>query len=157
MNLLYISCLVAVFTVPDIDTSFKSYMDYRAITDEDSMQYKLQQEAYTDNNGLRKVGDYYCVALGSYYGSEIGQCYLITLDTGDSFKAILADQKADSDTDENNQYTETDNGGNVVEFVVDVKKLPGAVRWQGTVSAIDGFNGSIESIEPIEYMEVCGR
>lgn len=35
-------------------SSFKSYMDYRALTDTSSTQYEMQQCAYTDDNGLRK-------------------------------------------------------------------------------------------------------
>lgn len=158
MNKILLGCVVtaAVLTVPDIDTDFKAYMDYKAITNTRSPQYALQKEAYTDKNGLRKVGDYYCVALGSYYGSEIGQCYLITLDTGDSFKAILADFKADGDTDDAHQYHPmSDGAGNVVEFVVDTQALPHDVRWTGTVSVLEGFSGSVESIEEITYMEKC--
>ena len=148
---------VGALAVPQIDTDFKAFMDYTAITNKKSPQYALQAEAYTDDNGLRKVGDYYCVALGSYYGTEIGQCYIITLDTGVSFKAILADAKADCDTDETHRYHPMRGGaGNIVEFVVDTPELPRAVRWSGTVSSIEGFEGSVESIEPVEYTEKCG-
>ena len=30
------------------DSSFKAYMDYRCITDTSSVQYEMQQQAYTD-------------------------------------------------------------------------------------------------------------
>ena len=41
------------------------------------------------------VDDCYCAALGSYYGSNIGQKYLIRLSSGKQFKIILCDQKSD--------------------------------------------------------------
>lgn len=53
--------------LPPLDTSFKSYMDYRTITSTTSDQYALQKQAYTDEFGLRKVGGFYCIALGTYY------------------------------------------------------------------------------------------
>lgn len=34
----------------ETDGEFKSYMSYTAITDEDSMQYKMQEGAWTDEN-----------------------------------------------------------------------------------------------------------
>ena len=50
--------------IPNCDTSFKSYMDYRYITNKASDQYKLQLSAWTDNMGLRRVDDYYLVEIG---------------------------------------------------------------------------------------------
>lgn len=149
MNVATIICAAALL-VPRIDTDFKAYMDWRCITNTASQQYALQQKAVTDENGLRKVGEYYCVALGSYYGSEIGTCYKVTLDTGESFNAILADQKADCDTDRTHRYHPMKTGGNVVEFVVDVQALPKSARRAGSISAIEGFEGNITSIEVIE-------
>ena len=144
-----------MFSVPEnIDTDFKSYMDYKYITCKSSPQYKLQQFAYTDDNGLRKVDDYYLVALGSYYSTTVGDCFKVTLDTGESFKVMLGDCKADCDTDSTNMYHPMRNGGgNVIEFIVDTKSLPKDVRRMGTVSAIDIFEGDVESIEKIEYEE----
>lgn len=51
------------------DSSFKAYMDYRCITDTSSVQYEMQQQAYTDGRGFRKIGDDYCVALGTGFTS----------------------------------------------------------------------------------------
>lgn len=60
--------------VPNINSSFKTYMDYRTITNKSSAQYKLIQEwAWADCegflrcNGERDLGiadDYYLIALG---------------------------------------------------------------------------------------------
>jgi len=143
-----------MFEVPDVDTEFKAYMDYRAITNTRSSQYKLQKQAWTDENGLRRFDDYYLVAMGSYYSSTVGDCFKITLDSGETFKCMIGDCKADCDTDSEHMYHPmTEGRGNVIEFIVDTKKLPKEVRTMGTVSAIDIFEGDVESIEKIEYIE----
>lgn len=37
------------YEIPNLDTSFKAYMDYRCITDETSQQWEIQQKAWTDS------------------------------------------------------------------------------------------------------------
>lgn len=144
-----------MLSVPeDIDTDFKAYMDYKCITNTKSPQYKLQQYAWTDEYGLRRLDDYYLVAMGSYYSSTVGDCFKITLDTGETFDVMIGDCKADCDTDSEHMYHPmSDNRGNVIEFIVDTKSLPKDVKWMGTVSAIDIFEGNIESVEKIQYVE----
>ena len=126
---------------------FKCYMDYRAITSTGSPQYQLQQEAYTDEYGLRKVDDFYCVALGSAFGSEIGARYIITLGNGNQVPAILADQKADQHTTPDNTR---DYGGAVIEFVVDTPALPPTVRQSGSVGSIPEFAGEVVEIRRLD-------
>lgn len=126
---------------------FKCYEDYRALTDTSAPQYQLQLEAWTDEYGLRKVDNFYCIALGSAYGSEIGAKYLITLSNGNEFLAVLADQKADCDTVDG--HTRDINGA-VIEFVVDTDRLPQEVKTMGDISAIDYFNGSVEKIRRLK-------
>lgn len=126
---------------------FKCFEDYRAITDTGSPQYRLQQEAWTDANGLRRINGFYCIALGSAYGSRIGELYIVTLSTGREFLAILADQKADRDTVDGHTR---DRNGAVVEFLVETEALPEAVRNTGDVSAIPGFEGSVEKIRRVK-------
>lgn len=123
--------------------SYKCYMDYRCITDTSSPQWELQQGAWTDENGLRRVGDRYCVALGSAFGSTIGTNYIIELETGEMLRCVLADQKADRDT--NAEHT-ADMNGAVIEFVVDTPCLSDTVRSMGDISYIEGFNGKVEKI-----------
>lgn len=127
--------------------AFKCYEDYRAITATGSSQYQLQQEAWTDANGLRRVGGFFCIALGSAYGSEIGAKYLIKLDTGTTFLAILADQKADRDTVQGHTR---DRNGAVIEYLVETEALPPAVRHSGDISAVPGFEGNVERIWRID-------
>lgn len=133
--------------VPAGNTAFKSYMDFRAITNHRSAQWKLQEEASTDEHGLRVYDGYYVVALGSYYATSIGDKFEITLDNGTSFKAIVGDFKADVHTDYFNQYYPMANGKkNIVEFIVDVNELDGYARKMGDISVIDGFDGNVTKI-----------
>ena len=125
---------------------FKSYTDYRMLS-RSSAQWKLQEQAYTDENGLRKIGDAYLVAMGSYYGTALGTKYQVTLSNGNSFTVMLCDCKADRHTDGNNQVCTTN--GSVIEFYVDTDVMPSIVRKMGTVGALDKFSGGIVSIEKI--------
>lgn len=134
-----------VLNVPTEISNFKSYMDYRIITR--GAQFELQQQAYTDSNGCRKVGNYFCIALGSYYGSEIGAKYRIRLSDGTSFLGILADQKADKDTNSTNQYTIYNK--DIIEFIVDTNKLPPAVQLSGSLSSLEKFEGKVVGIDKL--------
>lgn len=141
--------------IPDCDTSFKSYMDYNCITDDTTKQWELQQTAYTDEYGLRKVGTDYCVAVGSYYSETVGERFKIILDNGNEFTVIISDLKQDKHTDSSNRYSPVydENGNfysaNVLEFIVDVDQLHSMVTTLGTVSYYDEFEGNIVSIEKI--------
>lgn len=147
MNILCAAAVLSALTVPDMDTSFKAYEDYRRITNSRSMQYRMQQKAETDDNGLRVYHGRYMVALGTYYGS-VGDELTVTLDTGEVIDIVIGDIKADATTDKTNRYHPMDDGGaNVLEFIVDTKKLSGDVKWAGDISEIDGFEGNVEKIE----------
>lgn len=143
---------ISTYIVPEGDTSFKAYMDYRTITNTSTPQYDLQKRCYTDCDGFRRQTDDYVVALGSYYSTEIGDRFEITLDTGVTFTAILGDQKADCDTDDLNQYTPigSDNKKNVVEFVVDADQISKKSRMLGDMSNSYGFTGNIISIRRLD-------
>ena len=138
------------YDVPTGDTSFHGYMDYACITDTNSLQYQFQMNCWTDSQGIRRQGDDVCIALGSYYGTEIGTRYLITTDSGNSFTAVLADCKADIHTDYNNQYRDTGNGfKNVVEFIVDTYALDPDVMSSGNIGTYSNYSGNIVSIQKI--------
>lgn len=138
---------VIEYAVPLGDTSFKSYMSWKAITNTDSKQYKLQKSCWTDKKGLRRYKQDYVIALGSYYADYIGQRFTITLDTGKTFTAVVGDFKADKHTDETNKYTPMeDNKKNVIEFIVDTDELDKTARKMGDISYA-GFKGNVESIE----------
>ena len=124
--------------------AFKSYTDYRCLS-RSSAQWKLQEQAYTDENGLRKIGDAYLVAMGSYYGTALGTKYKVTLSNGNSFTVMLCDFKDNRHTDANNQICLSN--GSVIEFYVDSDAMPSIVRQMGSVGALSQFSGSIVSIE----------
>ena len=146
--------------VPDLNISFKPYMDYRSITNKNSNQYKfIKRWAWSDYegfmrcNGEKDLGikdNYYLIALGSYYGTEIGTKYRITLDTGRVFYGVLADCKADKHTNLTNQY---EKNKDVVEFLVDTRRLNKGVKFHGSANVYIPLNGSITKIERIDFME----
>jgi hypothetical protein len=127
--------------VPSIDTSAKTYMDYRLINV--GLQADLQSGAWTDDQGFRRYGDDYMVALGSYYG-KVGDRFEVTLSSGKVFTVIKGDAKSDRDTDALHMHR----NGNVVEFIVDVNKISDESRSSGNMSN-SGFGGTIQSIREI--------
>lgn len=140
-------------TVKSVPTghSFKSYTNYKLLNS-NSPQGRLQTLAYSDENGLRKVGEYYCVALGSYYGTTIGDCYVVTLSNGQQFKMTLCDSKANIHTDKNNQYTLAN--GCITEFYVDYSCFNSRAKSAGSISVLPGFDGSVVKIEKINGVNV---
>ena len=137
--------------IPQGDCSSFLYMDYRAITDTSSKQWTLQQTAWTDSDGFRRIGDDYCVALGTYYGN-IGDRFKITTDKGNVYTAIEADAKGTDAVfydDIHSWYHYAGNGCNVVEFIVQTEYLPSAVTISGSCGAVDYLSGNIVSIERI--------
>lgn len=107
-------------------------------------------------NGERDLGisdDYYLIALGSYYGTEIGTKYKITTDTGNVFYGVLCDQKDDSHTNSTHQYAYNND---VVEFIVDTRCLRNDVRKMGSANVYMPLNGSITSIERIDFIRNGG-
>lgn len=128
--------------------SFKSYMDWRAVTNTSSKQYELLNSGiFNMDSGLLITEDgYVAVALGSKYGN-VGDKFRITLDTGKRFKAIKADAKSDAHTINGcHQYQD----GSVIEFVVDTNNLRYENRLayaMGDISYVEGFEGIVTSIE----------
>lgn len=147
--------------VPNINSSFKAWMDYRAVTNVQSSQYKyintwgwVDSQGFMRANGERDLGindDYYLIALGSYYGTIIGTKYKITTNTGNIFYGVLADCKANIHTNHTNQYNSWN--GNVVEFLVDKNKLNQDVKRMGSANVYMPLNGSISKIEKIQFKE----
>lgn len=136
------------YTIPKNGGSFKSYTNYKLLNKKSPQWKKIQSIAYTDNNGLRKVDKYYCVAMGSFYSKKLGDTFKITTENG-SFYIIICDFKDDDDTDNSNRYTKEN--GCITEFYVDNKKLSPKVKRMGSVSyASDKFKGKIKKIEKLE-------
>ena len=134
-----------IISSPQNASSFKSYMDYRTITNRSSKQYKLQQGAKTNKQGFRTYNGAIMVALGSGFG-KVGDTVEIFTENG-SFKAIIGDQKADKHTDKENKYHLTDKS--VVEFIVDTKSLEKSIKQMGDCSYATSPNlkGKIKKIK----------
>ena len=122
----------------------KSYMDYTCITSKSSPQYKLQQKAYTDSNGVRAVDGRYCIAIGSYYTKTIGTYIDLVLENGTVIPCIIGDHKQDIHTVDNHKIGLD---GGFAEFIVDTDKLNSDSRLHGDVSySTDGWLSNVESI-----------
>ena len=134
--------------VPDIPTHVKFCTDYRAYNLWYTPHYRLQQGAWTDEYGLRRYNDDYLVALGSYYSTDIGDRFEVTLDTGKIFTVMMADGKWDIDCDENNMYTPCvdyngEEAGNLLEFIIDKYSVSNEMYDYGSLDYYDGFKGSV--------------
>ena len=110
---------------------------------------EIIHDAYTDENGLRKVGDYYCVAFGTGISNGIGSKFKVTFDNGNEILVIVADHKADRHTDKTNTYMNINDKANVIEFIVDSNKLNNTAKVMGNVNYISGFEGQIIYIEEV--------
>lgn len=138
------------YEIPDGDTSFYAYMDWTAVTDYNSPQYDLLSQGWTDSQGIRRVEDDVCIALGTYYTDTVGDRFIITTDMGNSYTAIVGDIKADCHTDSKNQYRLAGNNSkNVVEFIVDTNSLDYAVRTSGNIGTYNNYSGQFISIQKI--------
>ena len=131
--------------VPSVSVDFKSYTAYTCLSRKSAQWKKIQTIAYSDGNGLRKVGNYYCVAMGSYYSTTLGDLFRITTANGNTFCVILCDFKANAHTNNTHQYTARNQC--ITEFYVDYSCFNSAARRAGSVSVIPGFGGKITSIE----------
>lgn len=158
-----VTALSATYTdlgVPNINSSFKTWMDYRCVTNTSSPQYKWihawgwsDSQGFMRANGEKDLGimdDYYMIALGSYYGTQIGTKYRITTDAGNTFYGVLCDQKADYHTNSTHQYA---SNKDIVEFLVDSRKLNTDVKRMGSANVYMPLNGSITKIERIDFVE----
>lgn len=124
-------------------SSFKSYMGYHKITNHNSQQWALQQTAYSDENGLRKIDDYYLVAMGQYYGT-VGDKFKVTLSSGQQFNVIMGDMKKYEHTFNGEGQIGADNK-DMFEFIVDYSNLNSNIKRDGSVNCI--FNGTVLKLE----------
>ena len=121
-----------VYELPPVSGEFKTYMDYRTITDTSSKQYKLQQQATTNEIGIREINGRLMVAMGTYYVEKVGKKFDITLSTGEVIPVIVGDIKSDLHTDPTNRYIE--HNGNIVEFIVNEDILDRKIKLTGSLN-----------------------
>ena len=126
-------------------SGFKSFMPYTAITSLTSLQYKLQSwYAYTGTYGIRQVNGRYCVAIGTYFGADIGDYIDLNLANGYVIECIVADIKADCDTDASNIIRAN---GCASEFIVDMSCLNYYAKRDGDISSCyDGWESPVSTI-----------
>ena len=137
-----------IYPFPEYDTSFKAYMDYRTITDTTTSQWRLQQQAWTDDYGLRRLNADYMVAMGTGYADEVGDRFQITFDNGEIITVVVGDIKADIHTDSSCRYVRIGSENvNVLEFIVDENKLKQNIKITGTVGTYSHLSGNITKIE----------
>ena len=133
------------------ETWFKAYMDYRTITDTESVQYAMQQNAWTDDRGLRRTENDYLVAMGTgWLEAGCGERFIVTLESGSVFTVRVGDIKADQHTDETHRYRSCGSGANVLEFIVDTPMLSAEAQQAGTVSVYAELAGNIAEIARAE-------
>lgn len=135
------------FVIQSTKRDFKSYMPYTAITNKSSIQYKLQQQAITDADGIRCIDSNPMVAVGTGWGVHVGDTVLIKCENGNSFKAIIGDIKANAHTDSDNKTTLSN--GCRCEFIVDMRRLNITVKSRGNVAVLAKYSGYITDIVKI--------
>ena len=132
------------------NSSVKTYMDYKKITNKSSKQWQFIHNSGQINivNGYLMSGDYIGVALGSYFG-EIGSKFIFTLEDGKEIKVIKVEEKADAHTI-NGCQQKWDKS--VIEFVIDSDYFPKANNgyvYSGNFNNLEQFKGKIIKIEKI--------
>lgn len=128
----YWTCPYQEYEVP-VGSRFKSYMSYKTILSKSSKQYKLQDEyAYTGRYGIRQSNNRYCVAIGTYFGCDIGDYADLVLENGEIIHIIVSDVKDDMHTDTYNIATKKN--GCVSEFIVDTDFLAESAKLAGDIS-----------------------
>lgn len=138
--------------IPPGNTDWYALEPYTTINNKRSSQYALQQMCSTGlSTGIRLYEDsegelYYCAALGSAYGRNIGDAWEVTLDNGESFRIIYADYKDDGKTEffgRPCRNAREQPCTNVIEFIVEWEKLPPEVRTGGSMSKLEWCDGNI--------------
>lgn len=128
--------------IPSVPTHVKFCTDYRSYDLWYTPHYRLQQVAWTDEYGMRRYNNDYLVALGSYYSTDIGDRFEVTLDTGKTFTVMMADGKWDIDCDENNWIYECS--------LPSASEIGEALLWKCSVCGYISFNISTK------YCPNCG-
>jgi hypothetical protein len=131
-----------VYEIPAGADTFFSWMDYRQITARNSQRWQLQQQAATDDSGLRVVDGHYVVAMGTHYADYVGKRLRITIDTGVEFNVIIGDIKGNHEFHHPN--------GCMLEFVVCRRSLYADARRNGDISAITMFAGAVVDVRNYE-------
>ena len=128
-----------------IDTDFKSYMPYTAITQRGSKQWELQQKAYTNGDGIRCIDGLPLIAVGTGWGLSVGDTAVVTCENGNSFEVMIGDIKSDKHTLSDNKTTASNNCR--CEFIVDRDLLNPYIKDIGNIAMIKEYNGYVVDIQ----------
>ena len=138
--------------------AFKPYTGYWAYNLKGSAQHSLQKVCYSAENGIRVAVDpygveRYCVALGTFWAGghpqDIGRCLDVYMINGAVLHCVLADVKQEKHT-KGNKYGKTNN--DLLEFIVDERKLAKAVKECGNVSKAGAeFEGDAWQIVVLDF------
>lgn len=107
------------------------------ITNQNSKQYQLQQNAYTNDYGLREYEGKIMIAIA---GFNVGEELKLELETGNELDVVVGDIKA------NTSCLHED--GSMVEFIVYTPSLSDKVRLMGDMSEL--YEGKIVDIKTKE-------
>ena len=140
----FLAPVQAEMTVAPTPSSCKTYMDYRAITNTESEQWKLIQTLEKCEDGmLRDEYGFIAAALGSYFGG-IGSRWLFFTEDGKIIPIVKTDAKQDRHTDSSNIYGSQNY--DVIEFVIDgshlQKEANGFIYW-GNFNNCEKFEGAV--------------
>lgn len=129
----------------------KPYEPYYAITNTTSKAYKFQckSSVKVDPRGfLMENNTWYCVALGSYFG-HVGDKFLFTLSSGKVIPVVIADMKANKDTDSQNYLSY---GGHIVEFLINPNSwymVANGVKKRGNLNILPELKGKVTRIQKV--------
>lgn len=126
---------------------FKSYMSYKAITNTASAQYGLQQNATTNEDGIRCIDGVPMVAIGTGWGLWVGDRGLVTCENGNTFEIVVGDIKSDRHTDAENKTTLSN--GCRCEFIVDTPYMNATARAMGSMAVLSKYSGYVVDIKKI--------
>ena len=124
-----------VIKLPELEgyNGGKTYEPYTTITSVDSWQYKLQQKAYTNEDGFRMINGRYMIATGSGVSHDIGRYIDIVLENGTVIPCVIGDAKDDAHTDQE-FHIMTKKSHCVSEFLVDTSVMNPDLLLSGNMS-----------------------
>lgn len=123
-----------------------SYESFRCLTAPTSLQRKMQElpGAYTNEDGIRSIGNRIMVAVGSGFVYQCGVPLDIHLTNGKVIKCITGDVKANEHTDVDLHVWSGD--GSAVEFIVDQDYMDSTTLSMGSFNYIEEYDGVIDYV-----------
>ena len=123
-----------------------SYESFRCLTAPTSLQRKMQErfDVYTNEDGIRSIGDRIMVAVGSGFVYQCGVPLDVHLTNGKVIKCITGDVKANKHTDTALHVWAGD--GSAVEFIVDQNYMDDTTLRMGSFNHHEEYDGVIDYV-----------